>query len=76
MGPATKDGPATFALGVNIAEVITMVLTVAEHQNLLSACEWLEDAMDKDSNIWIAIRNHEGCGEWIENFRAVIAKVK
>ncbi len=41
---ATKDSPAIFALGVDISEVVTMVLTMAGHQNLLAACKAMVDS--------------------------------
>lgn len=44
------------------------------HADLLDACKWLEGAMDKDSYIWCAIREHDGCKEWVKAFRAAIAK--
>ena len=38
LGSATKDGPAIFALGVDISKVVTMVLTMAGYQKLVDAC--------------------------------------
>lgn len=46
--------------------------TDADHKELVSECLWLLDAMDRDSNIWIAIRHHDGCGEWVKKFRHLL----
>lgn len=37
-------------------------------------CNWLEDVMLGDSNIWIAIRGHEGADEWAKKLHEAISK--
>jgi len=39
-------------------------------------CNWLEDVMLGDSNIWITIREHEGSKEWAEKLKEAISQVK
>lgn len=39
---------------------------------LLAACEWLQETMNRDSLIWCAIREHDGCSEWIKGLKAAI----
>lgn len=46
------------------------------HDALVEALEWLEKAMSKDSQIWIAIREHEGCKQWSDNMKALLDAVK
>lgn len=42
---ATKDSPPIFALGVDISEVVTMVLTMAAYEDLLKACKGAQTAI-------------------------------
>ena len=44
----------------------------ADHLELVESCNWLLTAMDKDCDIWIAIRSHDGCGEWVKKFRFLL----
>lgn len=46
--------------------------TEADHDELVNSCNWLIDVMDRDSEIWITIRKHEGSSEWVKKFSALI----
>jgi hypothetical protein len=66
--------------GGRIAEVLDQnsdnARLIAAAPELLTACKWLQDTMDKDSNIWLAIREHEESSEWAKGLKGAVAKAE
>ncbi len=60
----------------HVAEAIKTAKILAVAPELLEACKWLKSEMDKHSNIWCAIREFDGCSEWIKSMREAIAKAE
>ncbi len=58
----------------SVAEADANACLLTASPGLLAACEWLLETMDKDSAIWCAIREHDGCSEWVKGLRATVDK--